>query len=434
MAKRNGYALLAALAAVVVLVSTAIFVSAGGRASGGSDDSSRRPGEQQGGAAPAVTGNWVGTWAASAAAPEPNTLNGWTGMSIRNVVHTSIGGTAARVRLSNLFGTRPLVISHATIALASAPSSPTAEPGTMHRLTFSGRTTVRIPAGRHVVSDAARLTVPPTADLLVTTYSPSPSGPATYHPTARQTSYVAKGDRAGDMAGTAYTGQSPYWRYVTAVDVRNSEAQGAVVTLGDSITDGVTSTTGANRRWPDFLAQRLRDEQGAPYYGVLNEGISGNRILVDGSGPSGLSRIDRDVLSHSGVRAVVIQLGVNDILRLPHQLDADRIVEGLRQLTQKAHGRGLKVVGGTLMPFGGHRGFSERTEATRQQVNAQIRAGGVFDAVVDFDEALRDPSAPHRLLPEYDSGDHLHPSDEGYRAMAHALDLDMLKGSAPAKL
>ncbi|MEU8350075.1 SGNH/GDSL hydrolase family protein, partial [Streptomyces sp. NPDC048845] len=190
----------------------------------------------------------------------------------------------------------------------------------------------------------------------------------------------------------------------------------------------------ANRRWPDFLAQRLRDEQGAPYYGVLNEGISGNRILVDGSGPSGLSRIDRDVLSHSGVRAVVIQLGVNDILRLPHQLDADRIVEGLRQLTQKAHGRGLKVVGGTLMPFGGHRGFSERTEATRQQVNAQIRAGGVFDAVVDFDEALRDPSAPHRLLPEYDSGDHLHPSDEGYRAMAHALDLDMLKGSAPAKL
>lgn len=435
MTKRSGYALLAALAAVVVLISTALFIGVGN----GTKGPATTMGKTRGSAAPASAGPWVGTWSTSPAAAEPNTPDGYAGMSIRNVVHTSVGGKAARIELSNLYGTRPLTVSHATIALAAAPSAPAAAAGTMRRLTFAGNTYVTIPSGRSVISDPALLNVPAAADLLVTAYSPIPSGPVTYHPHARQTSYLARGDRTEDIAGTAYTEQTPSWRYLTAVDVLTHEASGAVVALGDSITDGITSTAGANRRWTDYLAERLRTEPGAPRYGVLNQGISGNRVLSHGTrtppnNPSALSRTERDVLRRTGVRAVVVELGVNDILRLPHVTDAQKITDGLRQLVQQAHARGLRVVGGTLMPFYGHRGFTPQLNAVREQVNAEIRSGRVFDEVVDFDEALRDPAYPQRLLPRYDSGDHLHPSDEGYRAMAYALNLEHLKSSAPARL
>jgi lysophospholipase L1-like esterase len=373
-------------------------------------------------------------------AAEPRTRDGFANMTIRNVVHTSVGGSAARIKLSNLYGTRPLVISHATLALAAAPSNPTAASGTMRRLTFGNRPSVTIPAGGAITSDAVRLNVPHAADLLATTYSPTRSGPVTYHPYARQTSYVARGNRSLDAAGTAFTQQSPYWRYLTGVDVWSNESQGAVAVLGDSITDGITSSPGANRRWTDFLAERLRTERGAPRLSVLNGGISGNRALVDGTlfspnnGPSGMSRMNRDALSQTGVKAVVVELGLNDIVKPPRQRDPQRIVNGLRDLVRQAHARGLKVIGGTLTPFGGHRGDQPHLNVIRQAVNDQIRAGKVFDAVVDFDAALRDPAHPNRLRPAYDSGDHLHPSDNGFRAMAHALDLRMLKGSTPAEL
>ena len=220
----------------------------------------------------------------------------------------------------------------------------------------------------------------------------------------------------------------------------SSETQGAVAVLGDSITDGITSTPGANRRWTDFLAERLRTERDAPRLSVLNGGISGNRVLVDGSkfspnnGPSGLARMNRDVLSRTGVKAVVIEMGLNDVLKPPRQRDPNKIVNGLRDLVRQAHARGLRVVGSTLTPFGGHRGYTPRLDTTRRAVNEQIRAGKVFDAVVDFDAALRDPAHPERLRAAYDSGDHLHPSDNGYRAMAQAMDLKTLKGASPAKL
>ncbi|KUJ66259.1 SGNH hydrolase [Streptomyces albus subsp. albus] len=435
MPRRAAFAALAALVAVVALVSTAIFVGVG-REDGVLD---ARPRERHGPVAPATTGSWVGTWSASAAAAEPNSYDGYAGMSIRNVVHTSIGGSSVRVHLSNLYGTRPLSITHASAAVAAAPSNPTAAAGTMRRLTFGGRTAVSIPAGRSVVSDAVRLTVPDAADLLITTYSPTPSGSVTYHPHARQTSYLARGDRTEDSFGLGYTEQSPYWRYVTAVDVWSEEAPGAVAVLGDSITDGITSTAGANHRWPDYLAQRLRSEPGAPRYGVLNQGISGNRVLTDGLGfppdnPAALNRFSRDVLSRAGVRTVVIELGINDIIRPPHTTDPRRILDGLRRLTAQAHGRGLRVVGSTLTPFEGHRGYTARLNAVREEVNREIRAGRVFDAVVDFDRALRDPAAPLRLRAEYDSGDHLHPSDRGYQAMAQALDLDSLRHTRAATL
>ncbi|GAA2396728.1 SGNH/GDSL hydrolase family protein [Streptomyces glaucosporus] len=437
MTRNMGYALLAGLAAVVILVSTAIFVGAGGRRPA-PDASAPRGGES---AAPASSGAWVGTWSTSPASAEPNApADGYPDASLRNVVHTSVGGTAARVQFSNLFGTRPLTITHATLALAAEPSSPAAAAGSMRRLTFDARNEVTVPAGSTVTSDAVRLNVPAAADLLVTLYTPTGSGAVTHHPHARQTSYLARGDRAADTTGTPYTEQTTYWRYVTAVDVWTNEAEGAVVALGDSITDGVTSSPGANRRWTDFLADRLRTERGAPRYSVLNQGISGNRILLDASpldlknGPSALNRLERDALSRTGAKVLVVQLGINDILKTPHQTDPQKIVDGLELITQRAHQRGLRVIGSTLTPFAGHRKHTPQLEAVRRQVNEQIRRGGVFDTVVDFDAALRDPAAPQRLRPAYDSGDHLHPSDSGFRAMAQAVDLKALKGASPAAL
>jgi lysophospholipase L1-like esterase len=424
MTKRHGYALLAAVAALIVVISAAIYLGVSGAYDGSNSTVSAGPRHPQNSAAPASTGTWSGSWSASPAGGEPGTeTDGLAGRSVRNVVHTSIGGTSARITFSNLFGQQPLSITHASVAVAAAPNSPAAAAGTLRRLTFAGNTSVVIPAGSQAMSDAVRLHVPHNADMLVTSYSPTPSGPVTYHPQARQMSYVAQGDRAEDTTGAAYTEQTPYWRYVTALDVLSNESEGTVVVIGDSLTDGVTSTVGANHRWTDILAARLRDENGAARYGVVNQGISGNRILSDGLGrpannPSGLSRFDRDVLDRSGVKAVVIALGVNDILRNPHQNDPDKIVEGLRELTRQAHTRGLRVVGATLMPFQGHRGYEPRLDGVRQAVNTEIRSGKVFDEFVDFDKALRD----------------LHPSDSGFRRMADTFNLTALKGSTPAEL
>ncbi|MEU6763585.1 SGNH/GDSL hydrolase family protein [Streptomyces sp. NPDC046853] len=439
MTKRHGYALLAAVLAVIVVISAAIYLGVS-TDDGSQDTISAGPRGPRNSAAPASAGTWVGSWAASPAAAEPNTQrNGFAGKSIRNVVHTSVGGNSARITLSNLYGQQPLSITHASIAVAVGSNNPAAAPGTLRRLNFNGNTSVVIPAGQQVMSDAVRMRVPHASDLLVTTYSPTPSGPVTFHPHARQVSYVADGDRTEDPNSAAYNQQSTSWRYLSAVDVLSNEADGTVVVFGDSLTDGISSTMGANARWTDGLATRLRDESGGPRYGVVNAGISGNRVLSDGNGtpadnPSGLSRFDRDVLDRSGVKAVVVALGVNDILRNPHQNNPDRIVEGLRELTRQAHTRGLRVVGATLMPFGGHRGYEPALENVRQSVNEQIRDGKVFDEFVDFDRALRDPYDPRKLRTQYDSGDHLHPSDEGYRRMAQTFNLTQLRGSAAAEL
>ncbi|MFJ6565911.1 SGNH/GDSL hydrolase family protein [Streptomyces sp. NPDC091292] len=432
-------ALLAAIIAVILTMSAGIYFGVSrteNRAGSGASDQLPRDNS----AAPASAGRWVASWATAPAGGEPGTeTNGFAQQSVRNVVHTSVGGTGGRVTFSNLYGQQPLRITHASIAVADAPNDPGARRGTLRRLSFGGNAGVLIRPGEQVMSDAVGLPVPAGADMLITTYTPLPSGPVTYHPHARQISYVAQGDRTLDPSGEPFSQQSPYWRYVTALDVLTTEAQGTVAVIGDSLTDGSTSTMGANHRWPDVLAGRLRDEDGAPHYGVVNLGISGNRVLSDGTGrppanPSGLNRFRRDVLDRTGVKVVVVALGINDILRTPHQTDADTITEGLRELTRQAHARGLKVVGATLMPFGRFRGDKPELEAARQRVNAQIRSGHVFDEIVDFDKALQDPYAPSRLRGIYDSGDHLHPSDLGYRRMAEALDLDHLKGRAPATL
>ena len=448
MTRRHGYGLLAAMVTLVVAVSAAIYV--GATLDDGSRHTkavSRARGDSGNAVAPASTGAWVGTWAASPVDGEPGTqAKGLAGRSLRNVVHTAAGGTSARVTLSNLYGKQPLTIAHASIAVAAAENSAAADASTMRRLTFGGSPSVTIPAGRQIVSDAVRVTVPRDTDILVTTYSAVPSGPVTYHPRARQISYAAVGDRTEDPTATAYTEQTEAWRYVTAVDVLSNQADGTVVVLGDSLAAGSTSSVGTNSRWPDVLADRLHSaaESGTdvPRYSVVNQGIGGNRVLRHGGigtpapNASGLTRFGRDVLDRTNVKVVVIDLGVNDILRAPDPkaLSASSIVAGLRELVAEAHGRGLKVVGATLMPFGGFHGYSAATEALRQSVNAQIRAGRVYDAYADFDKAVRDPYDPRRFRAEYDSGDHLHPSDRGYARMGQVFDLENLKGAAPAKL
>ncbi|HET9381895.1 MAG TPA: SGNH/GDSL hydrolase family protein [Streptomyces sp.] len=445
MTRRHGYALLAAIVALIVALSAAIYV---GVASDDGGDSAGHVAEgrpPRNSAAPASTGTWVGTWSASPAGAEPGTeTTGLAGRSVRNVVHTTVGGTGARITLSNLYGQAPLTITHASIAVAAGPGTPAAAAGTMRRLTFAGgATAVVVPAGGQVMSDAVRLAVPHDSDILVTTYSPTPSGPVTHHPHARQISYAAQGDRTEDTAATAFAEQIPSWRYLTALDVLSHEAGGTVVVLGDSLTDGISSTPNANARWTDVLADRLREAAASganvPRYGVVNQGISGNRVLTDGLGrpadnPSGLNRFTRDVLGRTNVKVVVMALGVNDILRNPQLADPREITDGLRTMVGQAHARGVKVVGATLMPFQGHRGYTPQRETVRQRVNAEIRAGRVFDTVVDFDAALRDPYDPRRLRSQYDAGDHLHPSDAGYARMAESFDLDSLKGAAPAQL
>ncbi|MDU0254162.1 SGNH/GDSL hydrolase family protein [Streptomyces sp. PU10] len=434
-------ALLAAIVTLIVAISAAIY--AGASADVGTGDHALQAGGRlpRGQAAPASTGVWVGAWATAPAAAEPGTeTTGMAGRSVRNVVHTSVGGTSARITLSNLYGQSPLTVTHASIALAAGPDTAAAVGDTMRRLTFGGSARVIIPAGGRVMSDVARIAIPYGANVLVTTYSPIPSGPVTYHPMARQTSYLADGDRTADVTGVAYTTPTPYWRYLTALDVLSHEADGTVVAFGDSITDGLGADVDANHRWTDVLAERLHDAAGdgrdTPRYSVVNEGISGNRLLTGRTGrpadnPSGLSRFERDVLDRTGVKVVVVLLGVNDILHSPELADRDGILTGLRTLVDRAHDRGLRVVGGTILPFGGYGGHTEARETMRQQINEEIRSGRVFDAVVDFDKALRDPYDPRRMRSDYDSGDHLHPGDKGYARMGQVLDLDTLKGAAP---
>ncbi|WP_406445060.1 SGNH/GDSL hydrolase family protein [Streptomyces sp. NBC_01613] len=444
MTKRHGYALLSAIIAVVVGLSAAIYVGAAADEGSTSTNALGKGGAPHNSAAPASTGIWVGSWSASPVGAEPGTeTNGMAGLSVRNVVHASVGGTSARITLSNLYGQSALTITHASIAVAVASDTAAASTDTMRRLTFGGSTAVVIPAGRQVLSDAVRIVIPQDSDVLVTTYSPTRSGPVTYHPHARQLSYVAEGDLTEDVTGTGYTEQTPFWRYLTALDVLSNESDGTVVAFGDSLTDGITSTQGANHRWTDALSERLRTAiesgQDVPRYSVVNQGISGNQILANGLGrpadnQSGLGRFSRDALARTDVKVVIIDLGVNDILRNPRLADPNKILDGLRTLVRQAHARGIKVIGATLMPFQGHRGYTPAREAVRHQVNAEIRSGRVYDAVVDFDKALRDPYNPRKLRSDYDSGDHLHPSDKGYAQMAQVFDLKTLKGSAPAEL
>ncbi|MFD7712990.1 SGNH/GDSL hydrolase family protein [Streptomyces sp. NPDC059785] len=378
---------------------------------------------QEATAPPPSAHGWVGTW------ESPSTVGAATadvaaGDSLRQVVHVSVGGPRIRVRLSNEFGAEPLVLGRVTVAVRADGAD--AVPGSVRRVSFRSRT---VPAGRDAVSEPVAIDVAPDSDLLVSAHLPRVPGLQTVHPLAQQTAYVARSaDHAADVSGAAYTATSGQRFYVTGVDVVNRPARGAVVAFGDSITDGYGSTQGANHRWPDYLSDRLQKLPRSRQLGVLNAGISGNRLLLDGGGfgVKALDRLDEDIFSRTDVRTLVLMEGINDIQQDPHQTDPAAITAAYREIVRQAHAHGIKVIGSTLTPFKGWQVYDETLEATRLAVNDYIRTSGLFDEVVDFDRAVRDPADPLRILPAYDMGDHLHPNDAGYAAMAAAVDLRTL--------
>lgn len=378
---------------------------------------------------------WVATWGASPVAPLPaNTTNpGFTNQTVRLIVHTSLGGGEIRVRLSNAFGAESLMIGAAHIALRSMNA--TTVPGTDRQLTFNGSGSVTIPPGALVVSDSVKLDVPALSDLAVSLYLPGPTGQATWHAAALSTNYVS---RSGDFTAAAdlpvdHTVAS--WFYLTDVEVKSSKDTFAVIAFGDSITDGTRSTPDTNHRWPNLLAERLAQRH--VKLSVVDEGIAGNRVLHDFVGPNALARFDRDVLTQPGAAYVTVLLGINDIGDIsrvltqpglaPQPVSAEQIIAGHLQMIARAHQQGLKIIGCTLTPFEGAAYFSPEGETKREAVNKFIRTGGAYDGVIDFDAVVRDPGHAARFLPAYDSGDHLHPNDAGYKAMADAIDLSLFK-------
>ena len=374
---------------------------------------------------------WVGTWTTTPAPVEGVALGNQT---VRMIAHLSIGGRRLRVRLSNAYGTRKLAVGAAHVALRGEGAGIVPESG--RALTFNGSPATTIAAGALVVSDPVELEVPPLADLAVSVYLPG-DVPATFqvtgHGNAHQTNYVSPpGDFATAPAMPVQEATEAFL-FVSGVEVLAPRETGGIVALGDSLTDANLSRLDANHRWPDQLARRLVARRGGRLLGVMNQGIGGNRILHDGRGDSGLRRFDRDVVAQTGVTHVVVLLGINDIRNRTQNpaevVTADEMIAGLHQLTVRAHARGLKIFGGTLLTFENETfnpGFyTPEGEAKRQAVNAWIRESGAFDAVVDFEAGLRDPSHPTQMLPIYDCGDHLHPSDTGYLRMGDYIDLSL---------
>ena len=377
-------------------------------------------------------GAWTSTWGMSPqTSGAPLSISGQT---LRQVAHVSIGGERVRVRFSNVFGATSLEISEARVAISSGGSATLLN--TDRRLTFGGSTSTTIPPGALVVSDPVELEVPALANVAVSLFFPGPVSATTEHSLAVQTSYISP---AGNFAAAGMlpsgTATTTAWYFLNGIEVEpRSSHPAAIVTLGDSITDGYASTVDANHRWPNFLAARLQERKKTSHLAVVDQGISGNRILHDLVGPNALARFDRDVLAQSGVRWVIVLESINDIgipgaFGLSSQdVTAAQIIEGHRQLVERAHAKGLVIYGGTLTAFEGTLFpgyFTPAGEAKRQAVNHWIRTSGAYDAVIDFDKATQDPAHPTRLLPAYDSGDHLHPNDAGYEAMAKAVDLSL---------
>ncbi|MET8565728.1 SGNH/GDSL hydrolase family protein [Streptomyces flaveolus] len=298
-------------------------------------------------------------------------------------------------------------------------------PGSNRPLTFGGARTVTVPAGEVAWSDPLPGRIAAGTDLLISLRTPDAAGPATGHRMAMQTSYTGQGGHTAEESGANWTQTTGSWWYIDSVAVRPSRAaDGAVVALGDSITDGWQSTTDLNRRWPDYLARRL-NAAGGPVQGVANEGISGNKVLADGAGQAAPHRLDRDVLSQPGVRTVFLFEGVNDI-KAHTGVTADDLIAGYREIARRAHAAGTCVVAATVAPFKGWPEWDPAAESVRQEVNRFLRGSDDVDAVTDFDRVLRSPYDPERMLPFLDGGDHLHPNDKGMRAMADAVDLDGL--------
>lgn len=386
--------------------------------------------------------HWVASWGSAQMVPEAqNELpqEHWRDTTLRQIVHVALGGEKLRVRISNAFGTTPLLVEAAGIGLAKAPGNPDIDPQSAKALTFGGRASVMIPAGAEYYSDVVALPHKAGADLAVSLYFNSAPSKQTGHPGSRATSFATKGQRTLEAAWRDAE-KITRWYALSDVEVQAPRDVGTVVAVGDSITDGYGTTTDGNDRWPDVLAGRIA--QGGKAMGVVNAGIGGGRMLRDGLGPNLASRFDRDVIGRAGVTHAVVMIGVND-LGVQHRNGEDipaaraRLIEDLqvahRQLVERAHAHGICVIGGTVTPYAGSDYYrpAAANEADRQQLNDWIRKSGVFDAVADFDAALRDPQQPDKLRKEFDN-DGLHPSIPGLRALAEAVPLKALRSSCGA--
>ena len=410
-----------------------------------------------------ATTAWVGTWAAAAQPARPPTPQSFMNQTLRLIVHASIGGTKARIRVSNTYGDRPLVIGGARIARRTTDAD--IDPASDRVLKFHGRTAVKVPARAIMVSDPVDLDVAPLSDLAVSLFLPEPTMTSTAHALAKQTNYISAD--TGDTTGVVKFAIGRKFRslpFLTGVDILASGSAAAIVAFGSSLTDGDGTRSDVSRRlpWPDLLAQRLQDDhRGRTKLSVLNLGIIGNRLLTDSPhrlimdepetttsrfegvlGEAGLVRFDRDVLAQPGVKYVIVGLGINDIAfpgsltPLSKSVTADKLISGYRQIISRAHKKGVRVIGTTNAPFEDSfldlgadsprvTFYTTEKEAVRVKVNEWILNGGAFDGVIDFDVVVRDPGHPARLLPTYDSGDHIHPNDAGYNASANAIPLSL---------
>lgn len=356
--------------------------------------------------------------------PTPASLNDQT---VRMVVRPTIGGSLLRVQFSNASGGEPMTIGRARIAKSVGQGGIAA--GSDRAITFGGQPIVTIQPGAVAISDPVALDVAAFELLAVSIHLPGETAVNTVHPLGLRTTYIARGDRTGDATlPGAQTNRSYFW--LTGVEMLAPEAAGSIVTFGDSITDGYATTPDAARAWPDLLAERLQRDPRTKPLSVVNMGISGNRVRRDGAGLAALARFDRDVLARPGVRWIVFLEGINDInyaaipgMPASEAVSAEQLIAAYAQFVDRAHLHGIKVMGATITPTEGLWLYSAHTEALRQAVNAWIRAGGKFDAVVDFDAAVRDPARPARLNPRYDPGDHVHPNDAGNAAMAAAINI-----------
>lgn len=374
--------------------------------------------------------HWVGTWGNSPQLVEHRNLPpppGLTSNTLRQIVQVSIGGKELRAHFSNKFGTDPVTMNSVHLALWAGGSR--IKTDTDKALTFQGKPSVTIPAGGSVVSDPFDFNLEPLSDLAVTIDFGGTSPAVTGHPGSRTTSYLQAGDEvsAADLPKAART---EHWYILTGIDAEANNLSAAIVTLGDSITDGRGSGTDKNDRWPDDLARRLQADKAMADIAVLNEGIGGNCVLHGGLGPTAQARFNRDVLSQSGVRWLIVFEGVNDIgTSRPSDSAtvATNLIAAFEKFIEEAHAHHIRVYGATITPFGGSFYDSPAHEAARETVNNWIRTGGKYDAVIDFDAVMRNPQNPSHLLPTADSGDHLHPNERGYRMMAAAINLKLFE-------
>jgi lysophospholipase L1-like esterase len=397
----------------------------------------------------AAAEHWVATWGTAQplavetrppwVAPPPRTANeppppspippfpqSFADQTVRMVVRASVGGRRVRLTLSNALGLGAVRVGAVHVALRERDSAIVA--GSDRRVTFSGRQAVTLHPGALVVSDAVELSVPALAELAISVYLPTETGDVTTHELGLNTSFVVPGNAVSAAAlPQAMTNSSYFW--LAGVEVLAAAGAGTIVAFGDSITDGFSTTPNAHRAWPALLAARLQSDRTTARWGIVNAGISGNRVRREVVGASALARFDRDVLGRAGVRWMLLFEGINDITfsALPgvpasQSTTAEELIEALAQLVDRAHARDIRVLGATLMPMGGLWLHNAETEGMRQTVNRWIRTSGKFDAVVDFDAVTRDPQQPERLRPDFDSGDHIHPNDAGNAAMASAID------------